>query len=94
MQTFKLDFRNRSAADQLHICEHAVRSITRLKPEERGDVELDKLTATVAGVRTSFDRVIWLRSELKMEIDQRDGRLRAARAQVTSSCSSVSSLFT
>lgn len=83
MQKYKLSFRNRSALEQITICERAVANLARTPEEQRVNVTLPDVSDAVAAARASHDRIQSLKSELRMETTQRNARLRVAREKVT-----------
>jgi hypothetical protein len=86
MQRFKLGFRNKSALEQLVICERTLANLAG-KPEQQTDPQhLTDASATVAAVRASHGRIAQLRGELKSEITRRNQLLGTARNQVTRAC--------
>jgi hypothetical protein len=83
MQQFKLGFRNRTALEQLNICERVVAGIATLPEELRTEARNLETIATVSALRDSHNRVEMLRSELKGEVSRRKDLLREARNRVT-----------
>jgi hypothetical protein len=83
MQHFKLTFRNKSALDQLCLCERTVSAIAASGLPHTDFTQVTDAQATVAALRTSHERVDSLRMELKSELSRRNELLRTARHQVT-----------
>ena len=82
MARFKLTFRNKSALEQLTLAEQTLAGIAA-KPEHQQDpLQLTDAQATVAALRTSHERVLSLRAELKMEVTRRNALLRESRKKV------------
>jgi hypothetical protein len=90
MQRFKLGFRNKSALEQLVICEKVVAGFVNLSEEQQARPDYVEATATVAALRASHLRVQSLRAELAAEIKNRKDLLRAARNRVTGSALGIS----
>lgn len=85
-QNFKLGFRNKSAGEQLAICESKVAGWSA-KPDQLDNPQcLVEANAAVKALRASHDRVAQLRSELKAEISRRNQLLKPARDLVGSAC--------
>jgi hypothetical protein len=79
---FKLGFRNKSAAAQLGICERVVANLAA-KPELLKDPDrLTEASEAVTALRSSHDRILNLRGQLKSEIVRRNQLLRVARDKV------------
>ena len=83
MQRFKLTFRNKSALDQLCLCERTVSAIAASGLPQTDPQYLTDAQATVGALRTSHERVDSLRAELRSELSRRNELLRTARNQVT-----------
>ena len=83
MQRFKLTFRNKSALEQLCLCERTVAAIAASGLPQTDPAQLTDAQATVGALRTSHGRVDSLRVELRSEISRRNELLRTARNQVT-----------
>jgi hypothetical protein len=81
MQSYKLKFRNRPLLEQLTHCERHVENISLLPVEQRVQVDLPQVTASVGAARASFDLVESLRSQLKAEVTRRNELMRAARVE-------------
>ncbi len=82
MARIKLTFRNKSALDQLTLAEQTLAGIAA-KPELQFDPQqLTDAQAMVAALRTSHERVISLRGEIKMEVTRRNDLLREVRNKV------------
>jgi hypothetical protein len=83
MQRFKLTFRNKSALEQLNLCEQTVHGIAASGLPQTDPAHLTDAQATVAALRTSYERVDSLRAELKSELSRRKQLLADARKKVT-----------
>lgn len=79
----KLGFRNKSALQQLLICERVVASLKRAPQAQHNQLRVSKVAATVAEARKSLERLNVLKAELKTETGRRNRLLREARNQVT-----------
>jgi len=89
MQRFKLGFRNKSALEQLLICQRTVASLES-KPELVFDpAQVADARVAVDAVRDSHERIGQLRSQLKAEVTNRNALLRTARQKVTNVCLGV-----
>lgn len=77
----KLGFRNKSALQQLLICERVVAGLKRAPKAHQNQLRINKVAALVADTRESLDRVNLLKAELKAETRRRDALLRKAREQ-------------
>ena len=85
-QKFKLGFRNKSAAEQLAICEGKVAGFSA-KPDQLDNPQLlVEASDAVKALRASHDRVAQLRSQLKAEVTNRNQLLKPARERVTHAC--------
>jgi len=85
MLRLKFSFRNKSADEQLLICESISRNISALPPEHREQTRHEELAGMVGELRESHERIAALRSELKSEISRRNGLLSRARTLTTGS---------
>ncbi len=86
MQNFKLGFRNKSAGEQLAICERKVAGFSA-KPGQLDNAQLlVNASDAVKALRASHDRVSQLRSELKVEVFRRNELLKTARVLVGQAC--------
>ena len=83
MQRFKLTFRNKSALEQLCLCERTVSAIAASGLPHLDFTQVTDAQATVGALRTSHERVDSLRAELKCELSRRNELLGKARQQVT-----------
>ena len=83
MQRFKLTFRNKSALEQLCLCERTVSAIAASGLSHLDFTQVTDAQATVGALRTSHERVDSLRAELKCELSRRNELLGKARQQVT-----------
>lgn len=83
MQRFKLTFRNKSALEQLCLCEQTLHGIVASGLPQTDPQHLTDAQATVAALRISHERVDSLRMEWKSELSRRKQLLAAAREQVT-----------
>lgn len=86
MQRFKLGFRNKSAVDQLTLCERTLTRLAAPNQPQSNPTQLTDAQTTVAALRTCHDRVESLRRELKGQLSHRKELLRSARDQVTRAC--------
>jgi len=90
MQRFKLGFRNKSALEQLALCERTVTSMAA-KPEYQFDpAQVTDAQGAVTALRASHERIAQLRTELKTEISHRSELLREARNKVSRASLGVS----
>jgi len=83
MQRFKLTFRNKSALEQLNLCERTVNAIAASGLPQTDPQHLTDAQATVGALRTSHERVDSLRVELRSELSRRNRLLASARQQVS-----------
>ncbi len=82
MASFKLTFRNKSALEQLTLCEQTIAGIVA-KPEHQYEpTYLTEAQVATAEARTSLERAESLRGELRMEITRRNQLLAEARKRV------------
>jgi len=79
MARYKFNFRNRSLAEQINICERTVAGLAALPAEQLEQTRLPELQAKVAAARESHLRVEVLRAELKAEVSRRKQLVREAR---------------
>ena len=91
MKKYKIGFRNRSALEQINICERAIANLAKTPEEHRFNVALPEVSATIAAARASHDRVQVLKSELRTETTRRKELLRVARQRVSQTCALVAS---
>lgn len=89
MQRFKFEFRNRSLAEQINICERIVAGLAGQPAEHLRQAELPDLQDKVAAARASHDRIAVLRAELKTEITRRKTLVRNARDQAIATTNMV-----
>jgi len=83
MQHYKLNLRNRPKSEKLVNCERHVENISQLPQEHRAQIDLPKLSNTVAAARASFDEVQVLRSLLKSKVAQSNQLIREACRETT-----------
>ena len=83
MRRPKLGFRNKSALEQLQICQRVVANLTRAPKAQLANVALAGTRAAVAAACASHERVEKLKAELKSETRRRNELLRIARSKVT-----------
>jgi hypothetical protein len=81
MPHFKLPFRNKSALEQLTLCEQTVAGLTAKLELHHDPTQVTEAQAVVAALRTSLERVESLRGELRMEITRRNQLLAEARGK-------------
>jgi hypothetical protein len=79
----KLGFRNKSALQQLLICERVIASLKRAAQPHQSKLRFSKAATLVADARESLERMDVLKAELKAETRRRNELLRKAREQVT-----------
>lgn len=77
----KLGFRNKSALQQLLICERVVADLKRAPQAHQSKLQVNQVATLVADARESLERVHLLKAELKAETRRRDQLLRMAREQ-------------
>lgn len=77
----KLGFRNKSALQQLLICERVVADLKRAPKAQQSQLRVNQVQTLVADTRESLERVHLLKAELKAETRRRDQLLRKAREQ-------------
>ena len=77
----KLGFRNKSALQQLLICERVVADLKRAPKAHQSQLRVNQVETLVADTRESLERVHLLKAELKAETRRRDQLLRKAREQ-------------
>jgi hypothetical protein len=82
MKRFKLGLRNRSADEQLDICERVVARIAALPADQHEPTQLADANTTVTALRASQQRIATLRTELRTEITNRNQLMRLARDRV------------
>jgi len=82
MKRLKFNFRNKSALEQLEICEQTVKNVVAQPAEHLVNVDVDGMQSVVAAARTSHDRIALLRAELKSEITNRNSLLSKSRTSV------------
>ena len=82
MQRFKLTFRNKSALEQLCLCERTVAAIAASGLPHTDFTQVMDAQATVGALRASHARVDSLRAELRSELSRRNELLASARQQV------------
>lgn len=83
MRRPKLGFRNKTALEQLQICQRVVASLARAPKAQLVNVALAETRAAVAAVRASHERLERLKAELQAETRRRNDLLRRARHRVT-----------
>lgn len=83
MRRPKLGFRNKTALEQLQICQRVVANLTRAPKAQLVNVALADTRAAVVAVRTSHERLEKLKADLKSETRRRNELLRIARDKVT-----------
>ena len=86
MQHFKLGFRNRSGPEQMEICDKHLAAFASLPADQRPDLDLVGLQATVAAAHESHRRIQQLKADLKHAVAAHRTRLRAAREAMTLAC--------
>lgn len=86
MHGFKLGFRNKSASEQLVICERTTANLKGRFNDEFNKKRLVEATETVSQLRDSHERIALLRKELSFEISNRKQLLATARNAVTNLC--------
>lgn len=79
----KLGFRNKTALQQLLICERVVTSLKRASKQHQSKLGVSKVETVVAEARESLERMNLLKAELKAETRRRNELLRKSREQVT-----------
>lgn len=79
----KLGFRNKTALEQLQICQRVIASLTRAPQTQLVNVALDETRAAVAAAQASHERLERLKIDLKAETRRRNELLRLARDNVT-----------
>jgi hypothetical protein len=82
MARFKLTFRNKSALEQLTLCEQTVAGFTAHPELNHDPTQVTEAQAVVAALRTSLERVASLRGDLRAEVTRRNQLLAEARAKV------------
>lgn len=83
MRRPKLGFRNKSALEQLLICQRVVANLTRAPQAQLVNIALADTRAAVVAARTSHERLEKLKADLKTETRRRNELLRLARDKVT-----------
>ena len=89
MKRPRLNFRNRSALEQIILCEQAVAKIAAAPDEQRQQLTLPDVTNAVAAARASHQRIQNLKSQLRTETTRRKELLREARSKVRQACNVV-----
>lgn len=79
----KLGFRNRSALEQLTICDRVIANLARAPREHVMDVRLETTITAIAAARTSHEQLMQLKAEVKTVTRQRNELLREARRWTT-----------
>lgn len=82
MHRYKFQFRNKSLAEQLNICETTINNLVKLPEEQQAKLDLDGLPAKVAEAAECRDRIAALRLELKAEVSRYPGLVRELRDRV------------
>ena len=82
MKRLKFGFRNKTAQEQLDICERTIKNVAAQPAEYLVNVDLPEVQSVVAATRASHDRIASLRIELKSEISRRNSLLSKARTKV------------